>query len=191
MLFKIKSYFLFLVESTNQHGVHSPFVYNLVTKCFYDRSKRKSYKKIQSIIHENSNVGVTINSAKLLNRIIPYFDYKKALVLKKKPDIISQIISENNEISTYTSLQNNVMFDAVFLDIDYFKSNMNILDAILENSHNDSLLFINAIRYTKQNYDLWNTIKTHPKVTVTIDTYSLGFVFFRTEQAKEHFIIRK
>ncbi len=32
---KIKSYFTFLLKSTNQHGVHSPFVYNLLTKCFY------------------------------------------------------------------------------------------------------------------------------------------------------------
>ncbi|GAA0733218.1 class I SAM-dependent methyltransferase [Aquimarina litoralis] len=191
MLFKIKSYFLFLVKSTNQHGVHSPFVYNLVTKCFYNRTKRKSYEKIQSIISKKSSISITLNSAKLLNRTIPYFDYKKVLVLKKKPDTIVQIISENNEISTYTSFQNNVTFDLVFLEINYFMSNIDILDAILENTHNDSLLLINSIRYTKKNFDIWNTIQKHPKVTVTIDTYSLGFVFFRTEQAKEHFIIRK
>ncbi|WP_343914715.1 hypothetical protein [Aquimarina litoralis] len=111
--------------------------------------------------------------------------------MKKKPDTIVQIISENNEISTYTSFQNNVTFDLVFLEINYFMSNIDILDAILENTHNDSLLLINSIRYTKKNFDIWNTIQKHPKVTVTIDTYSLGFVFFRTEQAKEHFIIRK
>ncbi len=191
MLFKIKSYFLFLVKSTNQHGVHSPFVYSLVTKCFYNRTKRKSYGKIQSIINKNSNVGINLNSAKLLNRTIPYLDYKKVLILKKKTDTIAQIISENNEIFTYTSFQNDIVFDLVFLDIDYFTSNMDVLNTIIKSTHNDSLLLINSIRYTKQNFDLWNTIKKHPKVTVTIDTYSLGFVFFRTEQAKEHFIIRK
>jgi len=36
----------------------------------------------------------------------------------------------------------------------------------------------------------WEAIKKHPKVTVTIDTFSFGIVFFRQEQAKEHFKIR-
>jgi hypothetical protein len=31
----IKSYIKFLLHSKNEHGVHSPFVYDLVTKCFY------------------------------------------------------------------------------------------------------------------------------------------------------------
>jgi hypothetical protein len=38
--------------------------------------------------------------------------------------------------------------------------------------------------------EAWQTIKAHPKVSVTIDTYQWGMVFFRKEQAKEHFTIR-
>ena len=36
----------------------------------------------------------------------------------------------------------------------------------------------------------WEIIKNHPKVTITIDTFQWGIVFFRTEQEKEHFVIR-
>jgi hypothetical protein len=38
--------------------------------------------------------------------------------------------------------------------------------------------------------DAWKFIQNHPKVTVAIDTFQWGFVFFRTEQKKEHFTIR-
>jgi hypothetical protein len=38
--------------------------------------------------------------------------------------------------------------------------------------------------------EAWEEIKTHPKVTVTIDTFYWGLVFFRNEQPKEHFKIR-
>jgi hypothetical protein len=38
--------------------------------------------------------------------------------------------------------------------------------------------------------EAWETIKKHPKVTVTIDTFQWGFVFFRSEQVKEDFIVR-
>ena len=36
MLQQIKSYLKFLFHSKNEHGVHSPFVFDLVTKCFYN-----------------------------------------------------------------------------------------------------------------------------------------------------------
>ena len=44
MLYQIKSYVKFLLRSTNQHGVHSPFVYDLITKCFYDKSNFQEYE---------------------------------------------------------------------------------------------------------------------------------------------------
>ena len=44
MLFLLKSYLKFLWHSKNEHGVQSPFVFNLVTKCFYDK---KNYDKVK------------------------------------------------------------------------------------------------------------------------------------------------
>ena len=40
MLFQIKSYLQFLWKSKNEHAVHSPFVFDLVTKCFYDKKPK-------------------------------------------------------------------------------------------------------------------------------------------------------
>ena len=38
--------------------------------------------------------------------------------------------------------------------------------------------------------EAWETIKEHPRVTVTIDLFFIGLVFFKSDQAKEDFIIR-
>jgi hypothetical protein len=38
--------------------------------------------------------------------------------------------------------------------------------------------------------DVWQQIKNHPQVTVTIDLYKFGLVFFRTGQRKQHFKLR-
>ena len=59
----IVAYIKFLFGSTNQHGVHSPFVYDLVTKCFYDKSHYPEYDKIhayrKSLLQNNQTINVT------------------------------------------------------------------------------------------------------------------------------------
>ena len=55
MWFKIKSYFLFFIKSTNKHGVHSPFVYNLVTECFNKKTAFDSLKLMASILNYSYN----------------------------------------------------------------------------------------------------------------------------------------
>ncbi|PVW16439.1 O-methyltransferase [Marixanthomonas spongiae] len=48
MKHQILSYLSFLLRSTNQHGVHSPFVYHLLTQCFYDKKKHNAYKTLNN-----------------------------------------------------------------------------------------------------------------------------------------------
>ena len=43
MFFQIKSYLTFLWHSKNEHAVHSPFVFSLLTKCFYDKKPKPEY----------------------------------------------------------------------------------------------------------------------------------------------------
>ncbi|NRD20572.1 class I SAM-dependent methyltransferase [Winogradskyella eckloniae] len=45
-MYQIKSYIKFLTKATNQHGVHSPFIYNFVTKCLYDNTKHPEYNAL-------------------------------------------------------------------------------------------------------------------------------------------------
>ncbi len=47
-MYQQKKYIQFLLKSTNQHGVHSPFVYDLITKCLYDKTKYPAYKGLKS-----------------------------------------------------------------------------------------------------------------------------------------------
>ena len=45
---KAFSYIKFIYCSNNQHGIHSPFVYDLTTKCFYKKTKLSKSKKLKS-----------------------------------------------------------------------------------------------------------------------------------------------
>lgn len=189
MRFKIKAYLRFLSKSTNQHRVHSPFVYNLVTRCFYNTEKRKAYRSIKSIYKKaDKKIIVRYRTAKLLNRILPYFDIKTVLVLTDS-GFISEVLSIENLVTINNGIQSKNDYDMIYLDINQLQYHLNI-ELLLSKVHNNSVIILNSIYESEANTILWKTIKEHPKITVTIDTFYLGFVFIRNEQAKEHFTIR-
>ncbi|MBF6607230.1 MAG: class I SAM-dependent methyltransferase [Flavobacterium sp.] len=135
MLFQIKSYLNFLWRSTNQHGIHSPFVYNLVTKCFYDKKDYPEYKILdqyrKSLLNNKSeisvtdfgvgskvfksnvrsigaiarNAGITEKRAHLLLRIACYLDAKDILEVGTSVGLATAALSLANKNSVITSLE--------------------------------------------------------------------------------------
>lgn len=77
----IISYLKFLWKSTNEHGVHSPFVYGLVSKCFYDRKKYSGYPLLWKYKRSIKKSGPALRKLQLLNRVVRYLKVRKALVL--------------------------------------------------------------------------------------------------------------
>lgn len=132
MLFEIKSYLNFLLRSQNQHGLHSPFVYDLVTKCFYDKSNYQDYGLIKNyrndllrnkqltevtdfgagsrVFKSNKrpvfsiakNAGITLYRAKLLYRITNYLNIERALELGTSLGIASSAIAANRSTQLIT-----------------------------------------------------------------------------------------
>lgn len=55
---------------------------------------------------------------------------------------------------------------------------------------NETCIFIEHIHQTKKNEMAWKKLYKDSKVTLSIETYNLGFLFIRKEQKKEHFILK-
>ena len=185
MLQKIKSYIKFLWNSKNEHGVHSPFVFDLVTKCFYDKTKFPEYSHLK-------NASKRVRS---FYRIIRYFKPKTILVIGNLTEIDTNIFS--SEITTIEEFlknklsNNNSTFDLVYFNQNESqKTTLAYFELLLPTITNDSVWIINDIHESIENENFWDIIKKHYKVKVTIDTFHFGMVFFRAEQEKEHFVIR-
>lgn len=130
MWYQIFAYFNFLRTSTNQHGVHSPFVYNLVTKCFYDKEPKAIYQTIKNyrndllnnhteievkdfgagsrVFSSNKrkvsaiakNAGITLKRAKLLARLVSYFTIKNSLEIGTSLGMATIAMKESDVVFT-------------------------------------------------------------------------------------------
>ncbi len=85
----------------------------------------------------------------------------------------------------------HLTFDTLPLDVIYVGVNGTLFKSISKASyHNDTMLMINGIHKNRERKVSWERIKKLPEVSVTMDLFHCGLVFFRKEQAKEHFKIR-
>jgi predicted O-methyltransferase YrrM len=85
----------------------------------------------------------------------------------------------------------NVKYDLIFFDGNHQKeATIDYFEQCLLHIHNDSVFIFDDIYWSKGMQEAWQHIKEHPLVTISIDTFYWGIVFFRKEQKKQHFTIR-
>nr|MBP8157489.1 class I SAM-dependent methyltransferase [Flavobacterium sp.] len=99
-------------------------------------------------------------------------------------------------VTEFKSYLNNCQLKTENCQLIYFdgnhsqKATLEYFELLLPIITNDSVWIFDDIHWSPEMEGAWEIIKKHPKVTVTIDTFQWGLVFFRREQPKEHFVIR-
>jgi len=81
--------------------------------------------------------------------------------------------------------------DLVYIDGDRQKeAAFKYFEWCLPKVHEGTLLIFDDIYRTEGMKEAWGMIKAHPRVTVTIDLFWIGLVYFKKGQAKEDFLIK-
>jgi predicted O-methyltransferase YrrM len=81
--------------------------------------------------------------------------------------------------------------DFVFVDGNHRKdATLKYFEWCLPKVHEDTLLIFDDIYWSEGMKEAWAKIKAHPQVTVTVDLFWIGLVYFRKGQVKEDFVIR-
>jgi len=82
-------------------------------------------------------------------------------------------------------------FDFVFFDGNHTEeATIRYFELCLKSIKNESVFIFDDINWSEGMKKAWNNIKQHESVTVTIDLFFMGIVFFRKELSKEDFVIR-
>jgi predicted O-methyltransferase YrrM len=86
---------------------------------------------------------------------------------------------------------NGTTIDLVFIDGNHRKEpTVNYFLQLLQHAGEDSVFIFDDIYWSEEMAQAWKVIRAHPAVTVTIDLFRMGFVFFRKGLSKEDFVIR-
>ena len=254
----ILRYIKFLLQSYNKYDVHSPFLFDLITRVFEDKSNFKDYKLVEDLkaqlltnkeeieitdLGAGSKKGdnnkksisqIAKNSSKpkkfgrLLYRLASEFKPAHILELgtsfglstsymaKGNPDSniitiegcpnISSIANNNfdhlsiNNIKLCTGNFDEVLpgilktlpeLNLVFIDGNHKKEpTIRYFEQCLEKSVNETCIIFDDIHWSDEMEQAWIYITHNKKVTLSIDLFYMGLVFFKKELTKQNFVIR-
>ncbi|MBM3439917.1 MAG: class I SAM-dependent methyltransferase [Bacteroidetes bacterium] len=251
--------YMLTAKNGKGHGIHSPFVYELVRNVFNNPSKpaawhdiealRKLLLKDDSLLQINdfgagSSKGlkkqrsirqIAVSSlkspkyARLLHRMVQYFQPKNMVELGTSLGITTAYLASANKQSKVVTLEgadaiaqiakqhfqrlqlNNIQLvvghfdetllgvmneagkiDFVFVDGNHaFKPTLRYFKTILPYTHADTVMVFDDIHWSAEMEKVWDAIRNDSAVTLSIDLFFMGIVFFRSQQhEKQHFTIR-
>ncbi|KOS04631.1 hypothetical protein AM493_00175 [Flavobacterium akiainvivens] len=184
---KPQTYNSFLWNSVSDHGLHSPFVYSFVSSTFYEGRKPKNVK---------AAAGLDRHALETLYKVITNRKAFKLLVLGNEAPAVTEAIrevagQENGQVWFFSELASVPGgLDMAILTGKGAESLLEQLQRAHQDSNNNTIVAVPNIHTTPFMEAAWAQIKNAPNVTVTIDTYHVGLVFFRKGQANQHFAVR-
>ncbi len=242
----------------NRHGVHSPFVYELIDNVIYDFDAKTEYLPIEQIRQQllQSKAKVTVvdlgagshinknqvkevrqiaknalkapRLAQLLFRLVEHLKPKNLIELgtclgvtslylhqanpsaqlitiegcKEIADVAAKNfrISEAENISLKVGNFDEVLpglleklqqIDFVFIDGNHTEeATLRYFEWILAKAYDKTVIVFDDIYWSEGMKSAWKKIRQHPQVSVTVDLFWIGLVFFKKDQVKEDFKVR-
>jgi predicted O-methyltransferase YrrM len=152
----------FIIELGTSLGLNTLYLAKANSKSVvYSIEGSKELTKFAEELFQQQNAKVFLINDK--------FDHGLPLLLNEIPQV------------DFLYVDGNHSYDAT---IRYFKMG-------LPKKHNNSVFVFDDINWSEGMQKAWEEIKAHPEVTLSIDLFYAGIIFFRKEQQqKEHFILR-
>ena len=224
------------------YGVHSPFVFDLITNVIEDRCGYYSYHDIALIrkqltqnntfIHYKGKrlkvkqavrrYGISLKEGEFLFRLTNYFKPRtilaigsslgltplyltrydstvQCMTLESEPDfaeIAAHLLSKETNPSLQIrtgayhesvpdSIQQFPRIDCIFTDKNVGISDLDgFFNQCLPSIHDHTFYVLAGIRSSSERYHYWQQISQHPKVTVAIDLFQMGLLFFQPKLHK-------
>jgi len=100
-----------------------------------------------------------------------------------------ELIHGNFDKTLSSALNKLQQLDYIFIDGNHrYEPTLRYFNQALKFAHENSIFVIDDNHWSSEMEEAWNKIKNHPSVTLSIDLFHMGIVFFRKEnRMKEHY----
>lgn len=101
-----------------------------------------------------------------------------------------KIIDGNIDNTLPLHLKNNKSVDFVFIDANHtYTATLRYFKLLLQAKHKDTCFVFDDIHLTPKMERAWAEIKSHHEVTLSIDLFQIGIVFFNPMLRKQHYTL--
>ncbi|WP_280744540.1 MULTISPECIES: SAM-dependent methyltransferase [unclassified Parabacteroides] len=215
------------------HGVHSPFVYNLITKVIEERSPYYCFDDIELIRKQIPDKKVATRQAispkhgALLFRLANHFNAESILQVGSTAGLSMLYLSSHAPNRLCVSLETNPALvpiakwvyekadrtdidqrtgdlsemlrralvemknpDIIYFNVCHEQSDpVALFNSCVRYLHTGSVIVFEGIRMNQRMRDSWKEISSHSIVSVSIDLYSMGILFFNERLHKREYIV--
>jgi len=259
-LWLIRSYLVYLAKAKTRYKIHSPFVYDLITKVLRDKTNNEDFTDLEEVTKKQAkredlietvdfgagagDFGYTTSmlpkgkivkqrtsgkaQLQLLYRLAKHLKPEVLLEFGTAAGISASYMKKGNPSANLVTLEgcasladfaestfqklhikgievisgnfdvtlNEVLHRLKKLDMVFFDGNhrkvptLRYFESCLRLANENSVFIFGDIHWSRGMEEAWEIIKSNPDVSITIDLYWMGLVFFKKGFAKQDFIIR-
>ena len=196
VLLKYLQYY-WVASNSKGHGIDSPFVFKFIQEILNGKSpltaienNTPAVKQILDQIEAAVSAPLTPKNKIVIARLLKWLNPIITLVTgDKKQFDADSAINTNAKIGSTQSVES---IDFAFIGKGQNKETMlQSASRLFDKMHSNSWLILHGIHADSNMETVWNTLKEHSNIRLSIDLFTIGILFCRKEQKEqEHFIIR-
>lgn len=210
---------LYKIRHHKGHGIHSPFVFNFITRVIEEKTPYYAYEDIHEYLKLFPDIKHSESKTdRLLFRVINYFNVKNIIELGAGNGIstlyLTSAFSDINCLSVETDttkreqvcqlLNNwdrkillsgemypevNFVPDCIFVNLRNYNVNdaLHFTNYLFSLAENNSFIFLDGIRTNRKQQMLWRSLIEKDNVSISLDLFRLGILFFDKKYFKRNY----